>query len=159
MSKSKSKKTRFSNDVVIENRKARYDYEVIETFEAGIELSGNEVKSLRQGTANLTDVYAHVRGSQVFLRGMHIKPYEEGDALADPIRERRLLLHRNEIDRLLGSTSQKGLTVIPLKVYFNKKGWAKVLIGLCRGKKAHDKRETIKERDVARELQRSYRVR
>lgn len=159
MSKAKSKKTRFSNDVVIENRKARYDYEVIETFEAGIELSGNEVKSLRQGTANLTDVYAHVRGAQVFLRGMHIKPYEEGDPLADPTRERRFLLHRGEINRLLGATSQKGLTVIPLKVYFNKKGWAKVLIGLCRGKKAHDKRETIKERDVARELQRSYRIR
>lgn len=157
--KGKNNQPRFSNDVVIRNKKARFEYEVIETYEAGIELNGNEVKSLRQGTANLTDVYAQPRGGDVYLRGMHIKSYEEGNVEENPTRDRRLLLHRREINRLIGATSQKGLTIVPLKVYFNERGWAKVQIGLCRGKKAHDKRESIKERDVQRELQRSYKIR
>ena len=157
---SDKKKKRFSNQVTIENRKARFDYEIVEKYEAGIELSGCEVKSLREGGGALTDVYAQPRGSQLFLRGMHIKPYEQGSAYnpADPARERRLLLHKNEIERLVGAVSQKGLTLIPLRVYFNEKGWAKVELGLCRGKKSHDKRETIKQRDLDREMRRDFKV-
>ena len=157
---SKEKK-RFSNDVHIENRRARFEYEILEKFEAGIELSGCEVKSLREGGGTLTDVYAQARGSQIFLRGMHIKPYMQGDIATSqaPDRERRMLLKRAQIARLIGQTSQQGLTLIPLRVYFTAKGWAKVELGLCRGKKTHDKRDTIKQRDLDREMRRDYKTR
>lgn len=151
-------KTRFTNDRVIKNRKARFEYEILESFEAGIELTGNEVKSIREGKAALTDVYATSRGTDLYLRGMHISPYEEGNTEANPTRDRRLLLHRKEINRLIGATTQKGLTIVPLEVYFNERGWAKVKIGLCRGKKAHDKRETIKQRDMDRDMRREMKV-
>lgn len=157
--KDKSKKKRFSNDITIENRKARFDYEIIEKFEAGIELSGHEVKSLREGGGTLVDTFAQTRGEQLFLRGMHIKPYEQMHHVTmEPTRERRLLLHKREITRLIGQTAQKGLTLVPLRVYFNAKGWAKVQLGLCRGKKAHDKRDTIKQRDMDREMRRDFKV-
>ncbi len=160
MAKKKSKQPKFSNDVRIENRRARFEYSVVDTLEAGIELSGCEVKSLRLGTASLVDTYATPRGEQLFLRGMHIKPYEQGNyENTDPIRERRLLLHRKEISRLIGLVSQKGYTLVPLRIYFNDRGWAKVKLGVCQGKKAHDKRETIKQRDMERELRREMKVR
>lgn len=155
----KKRRDRFSNSVRIDNRRARFEYEIIEKYEAGIQLTGNEVKSLRQGTAALTDAYASSRNSELWLKGMHIKPYEEGDAAQDPIRDRKLLLKRGEIDRLAGVSSQQGLTLVPLQVYFNERGLAKVEIGLCRGKKTHDKRATIKERDVQREMRREYKLR
>lgn len=154
------KKTRFSNNVLIENRRARFDYEVLEKFEAGIELSGCEVKSLREGGGTLTDVYALIKGEQAFLRGMHIKPYEQGNEQnMEPDRDRRMLLHRREIARLVGQTAQKGLTLIPLRVYFTERGWAKVELGLCRGKREHDKRDTIRKRDEEREMRREFKVR
>jgi SsrA-binding protein len=160
MSERKNKKKRFSNDVTIENRRARFEYEIVEKFEAGIELCGAEVKSLREGGGALTDVYAQAVGGQLFLRGMHIKPYEQANEQnQNPTRERRLLLHRKEIDRLVGQVYTKGLTLIPLRVYFNERGWAKVQLGLCRGKKDHDKRETIKQRDLDREMRREYKTR
>ena len=159
MSKKKNKQPKFSNDIVIKNRRARFEYEIIETFEAGLALTGNEVKSLRQGSASLTDVYAQPRGGDIYLRGMHIKPYEQGNVEENPTRDRQLLLHRREIEKLIGGATQKGLTIVPLKVYFNQKGWAKAQIGLARGKKVHDKRETIKQRDIARDMAREMKVR
>jgi SsrA-binding protein len=156
----KKKKSRFRNDIQIENRRARFEYEILEKYEAGIELTGCEVKSLREGGGTLTDVFALARGTQVFLRGMHIKPYEQGNHQNDvPDRDRRLLLHRNEISKLVGSTAQQGMTLIPLRVYFNQRGLAKVELGLCRGKQEHDKRDTIRKRDAERELRREYKTR
>lgn len=156
--KKKDKQRRFSNDIRIENRKARFEYEILERHEAGIELTGCEVKSIRMGQTSLSEVYAMAHRGQIFLKGMHIKPYEEGNFMnpPDPYRDRRLLLHRREIDRLQGAVAQQGLTLIPLKLYFTRKGWAKVQLGLCRGKKAHDKRATIKERDLNREMRREF---
>jgi SsrA-binding protein len=140
--------------VVTTNRKARHEYFILESFEAGIVLTGTEVKSLRQGNANLTDGYATVRNGEVWLSGMHISPYEQGSyANVDPIRERKLLLHRTEIRKLVSKTREKGLTLIPLKIYF-KKNIAKVQLGICKGKKAYDKRQAIAQRDAERDLRR-----
>lgn len=141
---------------VTTNRKARHEYIVLDTYEAGIVLKGTEVKSLRQGNANLTDGYAELRNGEVWLHGMHISPYEQGSyANVDPVRDRKLLLHKNEIRKLFSKTNEKGLTLIPLKVYF-KKHHAKVLLGVCRGKKAFDKRDAIARRDAERDLRRHY---
>ncbi|MBI1290065.1 SsrA-binding protein SmpB [bacterium] len=160
MTDKKNKKKRFSNDVTVENRRARFDYEIIEKHEAGIELAGSEVKSLREGGGSLTDTYAQEIGGQVFLRGLHIKPYTQANFVqSNPTRERRLLMHRKEIDRLVGQVATQGLTLVPLRLYFNQRGLAKVELALCRGKKAHDKRETIKERDLQRELRRDHKLR
>lgn len=145
---------------VITNRRARFDYEIVETFEGGIELTGCEVKSLRNGGGSLTDTFARPRDGQLWLNGMHIKHYLQGGHFnTDPYRPRRMLLHRKEIDRIVGSISTRGMTLIPLKVYFNDRGWAKITLGLAKGKKAHDKRNTIRERDVQRDLQREYKLR
>jgi len=142
--------------LVTTNRKARHEYTVLETFEVGVVLTGTEVKSLRQGNANLTDGYAMIRNGEVWLSGMHVTAYEQGSyANVDPVRERKLLLHKNEIRKLLSKTREKGLTLIPLKVYF-KRNRAKVLLGLCRGKKSYDKRHDIAEREMSRELRRKY---
>jgi len=142
--------------VVTTNRKARHEYFVLDTYEAGIVLKGTEVKSLRQGNANLSDGYASVKNAEIWLHGMHISPYEQGSyANVDPLRDRKLLLHRSEIRRLAGKISEKGLTLIPLKVYF-KKNVAKVLIGVCKGKREFDKRQAIARRDAERELRRHY---
>ncbi len=155
MKVAKKKKQVFSNTITIQNRKAFFEYEVIDKYEAGMELTGCEVKSLRLGQASLVESFVSLRTGQAFLKGMHINPYEQGNFMnADPYRDRRLLLKKDEINRLMGATTQKGLTVVPLKLYFNEKGWAKLQLGLCRGKKAHDKRQVIKERDIAREMQR-----
>lgn len=160
MAKKKNNTQKFRNDIRIENRKARFDYSILETYETGIELTGCEVKSLRLGGASLTETYAFTSGNQVFMRGMHIKPYEQGNyENPDPVRDRRLLLHGKEISRLIGLTAQKGYTLVPLRVYFNDRGWAKVKLGVCQGKKLHDKRETIKQRDTEREMRREMKVR
>ncbi len=142
--------------VVSTNRKARHEYTILDTIEAGIVLKGTEVKSLRQGKANLADGYAAIKDGEVWLMGMHISPYEQGSyANVDPVRNRKLLLHKHEIRRLAQKTSQKGLTLIPLKVYF-KKNNAKVLLGVAQGKKAYDKRAAIAEREMEREVRRKY---
>lgn len=142
--------------VVTTNRKARHDYTILDTVEAGIVLKGTEVKSLRQGKANLTDGYAIIKEGEVWLMGMHISPYDQGSyANVDPVRSRKLLLHKNEIRRLAQKTSQKGLTLIPLKVYFKKHN-AKVLLGVAQGKKTYDKRAAIAEREMEREVRRKY---
>jgi SsrA-binding protein len=139
------------------NRKARYDYEVLDTVEAGIVLIGPEVKSLRAGRANLADAYATVRGGELWLRNLHISPYEEaGRANAEPTRERKLLLHRREIDRLEGQSREKGATLVPLSLYW-KGGRCKVELGIVRGKRRHDKRQAIREREEGRELDRAMR--
>lgn len=145
-----------SEKVVVSNRKALHDFFIIERFEAGIALKGTEVKSLRLGNANLQDGYALVKNGEVWLLGMHISPFEKGNINNhDPRRDRKLLLHKQEIRRLLGKLTTKGLTLIPLRVYF-KNNIAKMELGLAQGKKAYDKRETIKRREVERELRREY---
>jgi SsrA-binding protein len=140
--------------VVTTNRQAYHDYFVEETYEAGLELRGTEVKSIRAGHVNLRGAYARLKDGEVWLEGAHIAEYEQGTYMNhDPLRPRRLLLHRREIDRLVGKVQAKGLTLVPLKLYF-KHNRVKVEVGLCRGKKLYDKREAIKERETARELQR-----
>lgn len=141
------------------NRRARFEYEILDTWEAGIALLGAEVKSLRTGKANLSDSYATVRRGQVFLVNVHISPYDKaGRDNPEPRRERKLLLHRREIARLRGAVAEKGLTLVPLKLYF-KNGRAKVELGLAKGKRRHDKRETIRRREQEREMQRAVRGR
>jgi SsrA-binding protein len=139
------------------NRKARHDYAVLDTVEAGIVLTGTEVKSLRQGRANLVDSYATVRRGEVWLVGMHISPYDQGSYNnVDPARERKLLLHRKEIRKLVARAAEKGLTLIPLRLYFTTKNIAKVLIGVCRGKREYDRREDIAAREAERDIRRRY---
>ena len=143
---------------IAENRKAFHDFHLLETFEAGLVLRGTEVKSLRAGTVNFKDSYATVRNGEAWLVGCHISPYSHGtDANHDPERDRKLLLHGREITRLLGKISEKGLTVVPLKLYF-KAGRVKLEIGLARGKKLHDKRAALREREVRREMDKAARA-
>jgi SsrA-binding protein len=145
---------------VVTNRKAYHEYFIEEKFEAGIVLQGTEVKSLRDGRANLQDSYASVRDGEVFLHHCHISPYSHGNIMNhDPTRVRKLLLHKKEIDKLLGKTQQKGLTLIPLRIYFSKRGQAKVELGLAKGKKLYDRRESIKSREAGREVERAIKDR
>lgn len=144
---------------VTENRKARHDYFIEETYEAGIVLTGTEVKSLRAGKANLKDSYARVEHGEMYLCNMHISPYEQGNRFnVDPVRARKLLLHKGEINRIFGKVKQQGLTLIPLKVYF-KRGRAKVELAVAKGKKLYDKREAIAQKDAEREVERAARGR
>ena len=144
---------------IARNKRARFDYHLLETFEAGIVLRGTEVKSLRDGKANITDAYGIVRDGEVYLLNAHIQPYESrGYANHDPTGTRKLLLHRKEIRRLIGAVEREGLTLIPLELYF-RKGVAKVALALAKGKKLHDKRDTQKERDAEREMARVGRTR
>lgn len=145
-----------SIDIVTQNRKAYHDYFIEETFEAGIMLTGTEVKSLRAGKANLKDGYARIIGEEAFLLNAHISPYSKADGFQqhEPDRTRKLLLHKKEIRRLLGKTREKGYTLIPTKIYF-KDGKAKVELGLAKGKTFYDKRESIKKRDVKREMEKA----
>ncbi|MGI6649308.1 MAG: SsrA-binding protein SmpB [Bacillota bacterium] len=144
---------------VADNRKARHDYHIEETVEAGIVLVGTEVKSLRAGKANLRDSYAEVRDGEVYVVNLHISPFEQGNRFNhEPKRPRKLLLHRSEINRLFGKVQLKGMTLIPLRIYF-KRGRAKIQLALARGKKLHDKREDIATRDAQREIQRAVRER
>lgn len=145
--------------LVTENRKARHDYEILETFEAGMVLSGSEVKSLRAGKANLKDSFARVDRGEAFLLNAHVSHYSAASRFGhEPERTRKLLLHRAEIDKLAARIQERGLTVVPLKIYF-KGGRAKVLLGVGRGKKSYDKRESIKQREMQREADRAVRVR
>ena len=144
--------------VVATNRKALHDYFIIDRFETGIVLKGTEVKSLRQGSANLQDGYGVIRSGEVWLIGMHISPFEKGNINNhDPKRDRKLLMHRREIRKLIGRTGEQGLTLVPLRVYF-KKNIVKVELAVARGKKSYDKRESIAKRDVERRLRRDYAV-
>ena len=137
--------------LVADNRKALFDYHILETFEAGIALLGTEVKGIREGKANLRDSYARVEGGEVWLYNVHINPYSHrGYVDHDPKRRRKLLLHRQEIRKLIGQTTERGLTLVPTRLYF-KKGKVKVALALAKGKKTHDKRETIRRREVDRE--------
>jgi SsrA-binding protein len=141
--------------VVASNRRARHDYAILDTYEAGVLLTGTEVKSLRAGRASLVDAYAQIKSGEVFLHGMHIPEYAQGTwTNHDPRRVRKLLLHRLEIERLTGKVKEGGLTLIPLSVYFAD-GWAKVEIGLARGKRAYDKRQDLARRDAEREINRA----
>ncbi|HEU0027341.1 MAG TPA: SsrA-binding protein SmpB [Ktedonobacterales bacterium] len=140
------------------NRQAYHDYFVDETFEAGMALVGTEVKSIRAGHVNLRGAYARVKDGEVWIEGMNIARYEQGLIHHDPLRPRKLLLHRREIDRLVGKVQAKGLTLIPLRLYFSHNR-VKVLLGLCRGKKQYDKRDTIREREAEREAERAVKQR
>lgn len=140
--------------IACQNRKAYHDYAIEETLEAGIQLLGTEVKSLRDGRANLNDSYVIIKDSEAFLFNCHISPYTHGNIMNhEPMRTRKLLLHRKEIERLIGKIRQKGFTLIPLKIYF-KGSYAKVEIGLAKGKKTYEKREAIKEREAKRTIER-----
>jgi SsrA-binding protein len=144
---------------VARNRRARHDYHILDTWEAGMVLTGTEVKALREGKANLTDSFAQVRDAEVFLVNMHISPYDKGSVFNhEPTRARKLLLHRREIRRLIGAVERQGLTIVPLEVYFSK-GKAKVELALVKGKKLHDKRDTERKREAEREIARAMRVR
>ena len=145
---------------IVSNRKARHEYTIVETVEAGIALSGTEVKSLREGRANMTDTYGVLDRGQVILRGLHISPYSHTSQTdIDPRRDRKLLLHKREIRRLIGKVREKGLTLVPLKLYFNERGIAKTSLGLARGKNKSDKRDTLRRRDDKREIERAMRRR
>lgn len=141
--------------VIVENRKAYHDYEILDTYEAGIVLKGSEVKSIKQGRVSIKEAYAEVRNGEIYIVGMHVTPYEK-DKIShlDPVRPRKLLLHKYEIKRLIGKTQEKGLTLIPLKIYL-KNNLIKVLLGLARGKKKYEKREEIKKRILEREIRRA----
>ncbi|TYO94865.1 SsrA-binding protein SmpB [Desulfallas thermosapovorans] len=144
----------------IVNRKARHEYHIDETYEAGIALSGTEIKSIRAGKANLQDSYARIENGELVLYNMHISPYEQGNRFNhEPKRPRKLLMHKREIMRLFGQTREKGLSLIPLKVYFKNGKWAKIELALARGKKKFDKREDIAARDAKREMDRAMKDR
>lgn len=145
--------------VIAVNRKARHDYFVLETFETGIELAGTEVKSIRAGGVNLKDSWCTIDDGELFVKGMHISPYDKGNVFnRDPFRVRKLLMHKREIMRLLGKVKQEGLTLVPLSLYF-KKNHVKLEMGLCKGKQLHDKREDMARRDADREIRRAMKVR
>ena len=146
--------------VICSNRKLYRDYEVLDTLECGIELRGSEVKSLRDAKANIDDAFARIDGSEIFLYNCHIPPYEKASYFKEEAtRPRRLLLHKNQIKKLIGQVSQRGFTLAPLRVYFNTKGLVKVALSLVKGKKLYDRRQDIKKRDVEREMRRSFRNR
>ena len=145
--------------LVANNKKAYYDYFILETFEAGIALSGTEVKSIRMGKCSIKEAFVRVEKGEVFIYGMHISPHEKGNIFnKDPLRVRKLLLHRSEINKLLGKTKEQGITIMPLKVYL-KGSLVKVEIGLARGKKLYDKRQDIAKKDQKREAQREFKIR
>ena len=145
--------------LIANNKKARHDYFLEETFEAGVELHGTEVKSLRQGNCSIKEAFIHIENGEVIIYGMHISPYEKGNIFnKDPMRPKRLLMHKNEIMRLLGKIKEKGYTLIPVQVYF-KGSRVKVEIALARGKKLYDKRQDIAKKDARREAERDFKVR
>ena len=144
---------------ISENRKARHDYFILESFEAGIELVGTEVKSLRQDGVNLKDSWCSIDNGEIFIKGMPISPYEKGNIFnRDPMRVRKLLMHKREIDKLYGTIKRDGLTLVPISIYF-KGSRVKIQVGLCRGKKLHDKREAVAQRDAKREIDRMIKSR
>ena len=151
-------KGRYWMKVAANNKKARHDYFIEETYEAGICLTGTEIKSVRQGKVSIKESYAKIEGEEIVLYGMNISPYEQGNRFnADPLRPRKLLLHKREIRKLIGYTTQKGLTLVPLRMYINDRGLAKVEIAVARGKKQYDKRHDIAKRDADRRMQQAMR--
>lgn len=144
--------------VVANNKKARHDYFIEDTYEAGIVLTGTEIKSIRQGKVNIKESYAKIENGEMIIYGMHISPYEHGNRFnVDPLRPRKLLLHKREIQKLIGYTTLKGLTLVPLRMYINEKGRAKLEIAVARGKKDYDKRNAIAKRDADRRMQQAMR--
>lgn len=144
---------------VAQNKKAYHDYFVLEEYEAGIELFGTEVKSIRQGRVNLKDAWCSIDNGEIFVNGMHISPYEQGNIFnRDPLRKKKLLMHKKEIHKLYGTIKQQGLTLIPLSVYFNK-GKAKIKVGLCKGKKIYDKRDIAAKKEANRSIDREIKER
>lgn len=142
--------------ILAQNKKARHDYDIIEQFEAGIELKGTEVKSCKAGKVNLRDAYVRIKDGEAFLLNAHISEYEQGNiSNHEPTRTRKLLLHKSEINKLIGKSQEKGLTIIPLKIYLNK-NLVKVEIALAKGRKSHDKRSEIREKDLKREIARDF---
>lgn len=147
------------NKTIAQNKKAFHDYFIIESYEAGLELFGTEVKSVRAGKVNLKDAWCSITDGEIFVNGMHISPYDHGNIFnRDPMRVKKLLMHKKEINRLVGVTKQQGLTLIPLSVYF-KKGKAKVQVGLCKGKKNYDKRDVAAKKDADRNIERAMKER
>lgn len=146
--------------LVANNKKARHDYFLEEIIEAGIALTGTEIKSVRAGKVSIKESYAKVDGGELILYGMHISPYKEGNRYnVDPLRPRRLLVHKREIRKMIGATTQQGMTIVPVQMYINEEGRAKVEIALARGKKNYDKRESIAKRDAKRAMERAVRRR
>ena len=144
--------------LIANNKKAYHDYFILETYEAGIELFGTEVKSVRAGKLNLKDSWCNIVNGEMLANGVHISPYEQGNRFnRDPLRPKRLLLHKKEILKLFGTVKQEGLALVPLSVYFNDKGKAKMQIGLCKGKKNYDKREAQAKKDAQRDIERGMR--
>ena len=149
------KKTIFSNDISIKNKQAKFSYEVLDTYLAGIVLAGTEIKSIRMGKVNFTDGYCFFEEGELFVRGLHISPYQQASFNNhEPDRTRKLLLKKSELSKLDKKVKEKGLTIVPLKIFINKRGFAKLEIALAKGKKVVDKRESIKEKDHKKELKR-----
>ena len=145
--------------IIAQNKKARHEYFIIETIEAGIELFGTEVKSVRGGKVSMADAYVSVNNGEVYVKGMNISPYEQGNIFnKDPLREKKLLLHKSEIRKLIGQLKQQGYSLIPLSVYF-KGSLVKVSLGLCKGKKLYDKRDTIAKNDQRRQAEKEFKIR
>ncbi|MEQ2528852.1 SsrA-binding protein SmpB [Robertmurraya yapensis] len=145
--------------VIAQNKKAFHDFFIEETFEAGIVLQGTEIKAIRAGRVNLKDSYAQIKNGEMFLLGMHVSPYEQGNRYNhDPLRTRKLLLHKKEINKLIGETKEAGYSIVPVKLYL-KNGFAKVQIGLAKGKKKFDKREDLKKKEAKRDIERAFRER
>lgn len=148
-------KSRFSNSINIKNRRASYEYELIDKYVAGMQLMGTEIKSIREGKATLADAYCYFRNEELWVKQMHITPYAQGTHYNhDQTRERKLLLNKKELSKLLAKTEEKGMSIVPTRLFINERGFAKLEIALARGKKLHDKRDSIKEKDVKRDLQR-----
>lgn len=148
-------KQRFSSNINIKNKKASFEYEFLDKHVAGLVLQGTEIKSIREGKASLQEAYCAFYGEELFVQGMHISPYEEGNILNhDPLRRRKLLLNKRELRKWKEKLEEKGLTIVPTRLFITDRGFAKLEIALAKGKKTHDKRESIKERDVKRELSR-----
>jgi SsrA-binding protein len=146
--------------IVVTNRKARRDYDILKTWEAGIELKGSEVKSIRDVRANLNDSFARVEKGQILLYNMHISPYSQASIFnAEPVRVRRLLLHKAQINKISGEVLQRGLTLIPLRLYFNERGFVKIELALCRGKKLYDRRHDMRRRQADLEIRRAIKAR
>jgi SsrA-binding protein len=148
-------KQRFSNNISIRNRQAGFEYELLDKYVAGIVLTGTEIKSIREGKVNLQDGYCYINDGEMFVKGINITPYAQGTHYNhEATRERKLLLKRSELGKLEGKVEERGLTIVPTKLFINDRGFAKLEIAVARGKKTHDKRESIKERDAKRELDR-----
>ncbi|MEO9802325.1 MAG: SsrA-binding protein SmpB [Reichenbachiella sp.] len=149
-------KSRFSNQVNIRNKKASYEFEFIDKYVAGLVLKGTEIKSIKEGKASLQEAYCYISKGEMFIKSMHIAVYEQGTFNNhEPLRERKLLLNRTELDKIESKSQEKGLTIIPTRLFINDRGYAKLELALAKGKKIHDKRDSIKEKDVKRELERN----